>query len=59
MTKFAPHYQGDDIAGPGEWLSIRPLYVRNPALFDITGMLDHALHNYPHVPEIREDGEIL
>jgi hypothetical protein len=58
VMNFAPHYLGDDLAGPGEWVVAKPLYVTNPLAFDLTGMVDHALNNYQRVPEIGIDGEI-
>jgi hypothetical protein len=59
VTNFAPHYQGDDLARGGEWMTVRPIYTRNPLNFDLTGMLDQAVSNYHRVPEITEEGEIL
>lgn len=59
VTNFAPHYQGGELARGGEWAAIKPLYVRQPLTFDLTGMIDHALNNYLRVPEIGKDSEIL
>jgi hypothetical protein len=58
VTNFAPHYQGDELARDGEWAVIKPLHVRNPLEFDLTGILDQALNNYLRVPEIGKDGEV-
>lgn len=59
VTNFAPHYQGEQLAGRGEWAVVKPFYSRHPLDFDLTGMLDHALNNYQRVPEIGKDGEVL
>jgi hypothetical protein len=59
VTNFAPHYQGDTLAGRGEWAVIKPFYVANPLESDLTGMIDHALNHYQRVPEITRDGVVL
>ncbi len=59
VTNFAPHYQGDELAGGGEWAVVKPFYARHPLTFDLTDMIDHALNHYQRVPEIAKDGEIL
>lgn len=59
VTNFAPHYQGAELAGAGEWAAVKPLYTRCPLQFDLTSMLEHALNNYQRVPEIGPDGEVL
>src|SRR5581483_7429798 len=59
VTNFAPHYQGDELAGQGEWAAVKPFYSRHPLDFDLTGMIDDALNNYQRVPEIGKDGELL
>jgi SEC-C motif len=59
VTNFAPHYDGDDLARPGEWLAVKPLFAANPLRFDLTGMLDTALNRYHQVPAFTENGEIL
>jgi hypothetical protein len=58
VTNFSPQHDGSDLALPGEWLSVRPLFVKTPAEFDLTGMLEHALNNYERVPEIGPGGEL-
>jgi SEC-C motif len=59
VTNFAPHYRADELASTGEWAAAKPLYVKNPLVFDLTEMVDHALNNYLRVPEIGEGGEVL
>jgi SEC-C motif-containing protein len=59
VTNFSPQYNGTDLALPGEWLSIRPLFVETAPAFDLAGMLDYALDRYDRVPEIGLGGEIL
>jgi SEC-C motif len=59
VTNFAPHYQGTELAGRGEWVMIKPLFTRHSLQFDLTGMIGHALDNYQRVPEIGIGGELL
>jgi hypothetical protein len=59
VTNFAPHYDGNDLARPGEWVAVKPLHTANPLLFDLTGMLDAAMNTYHQVPAFAEDGELL
>jgi hypothetical protein len=59
VTNFAPHYQGDELAGGGEWAVIKPVYVTHPLQFDLAGMIDHAMNKYQRFPEITKDGGIL
>src|SRR5215211_5183940 len=51
VTNFAPHYQGaDPAASGGEWLGVRPRYVRVRLKDDFTSALERALDNYHRVP---------
>ena len=59
VTNFAPHYQGDELAGGGEWASVKPLHVRNPLGVNLTAMLDHALENYHRAPNVESEDTIL
>lgn len=59
VTNFSPQYNASDLALPGEWLSVRPLFAQALVEFDLTGMIDHALNNYERVPEIGVGGELL
>ena len=59
VTNFAPHYQGEGLAGRGEWAVVKPFYAGHPLDFDLTGMIDHALNNHQRVPAIDRNGEVL
>ncbi|MEK6328773.1 MAG: hypothetical protein AABM66_14795 [Actinomycetota bacterium] len=58
VTNFAPHYQGDDLASPGEWFCALPIYTVAPLGLDFLGMVGYALDRYDRVPEIGLDGEV-
>lgn len=58
VTNFAPHYQGDDLALPGEWLCVLPQYTVEPLSFEFLRAIGHALDHFDRVPEIGMDGEI-
>ena len=57
VTNFAPHYQGDDLASPGEWFCALPIFTVAPLDLDI-GIVGYALDRYDRVPEIGLDGEV-
>ena len=59
VTNSSPQYDGDQLALPGEWLSVRPLFVAKPAATDLTAVIDYALDRTDKVPELGIDGEIL
>lgn len=59
VTNFSPQYDGDQLALPGEWLGVRPAFVKSPMDFDLTARIDYALDRHQRVPEIALDGKIL
>jgi hypothetical protein len=58
VTNFAPHYQGDDLAPPGEWFSVWPIYAQARLDFKLLQMVGYALDRYDRVPEIGFGGEV-
>lgn len=59
VTNFAPHYQGNDIARPGEWICVLPGYTVSALSDEFLDTIGHSLNLFDRVPEIGMDGEIL
>jgi hypothetical protein len=58
VTNFAPHYDGSQLALPGEWLAVYPRYAKTPTRADLIPSLNYALDRYELVPEIGPDGTL-
>lgn len=58
VTNFAPHYQGDEVARPGEWICVLPGYTVSVLSVEFLDTIGHALNVFDRVPEIGMDGQI-